>query len=41
MKATSIIICGVGGQGILTASDLLSDILLAAATWSKKARCTE
>jgi indolepyruvate ferredoxin oxidoreductase beta subunit len=24
----SIIICGVGGQGVLTASDLLSDVLL-------------
>jgi indolepyruvate ferredoxin oxidoreductase beta subunit len=28
MKTKSILICGVGGQGILTASDLLSDVLL-------------
>jgi indolepyruvate ferredoxin oxidoreductase beta subunit len=27
MKTKSILICGVGGQGILTASDLLSDVL--------------
>lgn len=36
MKTTSIIICGVGGQGILTASDLLSDLLLAAGHEVKK-----
>ena len=36
MKATSIIICGVGGQGILTASDLLSDVLLAGGYEVKK-----
>jgi len=36
MKTTSIIICGVGGQGILTASDLLSDVLLLAGFQVKK-----
>ena len=36
MKTTSIIICGVGGQGILTASDLLSDVLLTAGYQVKK-----
>jgi len=28
MNTKSVVICGVGGQGILTASDLLSDVLL-------------
>ncbi len=32
----SIIICGVGGQGVLTASDLLSDVLLEAGFEVKK-----
>jgi len=36
MKTKSILICGVGGQGILTASDLLSDVLLAAGFQVKK-----
>jgi indolepyruvate ferredoxin oxidoreductase beta subunit len=36
MKTASIIICGVGGQGILTASDLLSDVLLTAGYQVKK-----
>lgn len=36
MKTTSVIICGVGGQGILTASDLLSDVLLAGGHEVKK-----
>ncbi len=36
MKTQSILICGVGGQGILTASDLLSDVLLAAGFQVKK-----
>ena len=36
MKAKSILICGVGGQGILTASDLLSDVLLQAGFQVKK-----
>ncbi len=36
MKTQSIIICGVGGQGILTASDLLSDVLLQAGFQVKK-----
>ncbi len=36
MKTASIIICGVGGQGILTASDLLSDVLLAGGFRVKK-----
>ena len=40
MKTKSILICGVGGQGILTASDLLSDVLLLAGFQVKKARCT-
>jgi indolepyruvate ferredoxin oxidoreductase, beta subunit len=36
MKSKSILICGVGGQGILTASDLLSDVLLLAGFQVKK-----
>ncbi len=36
MKTQSILICGVGGQGILTASDLLSDVLLQAGFQVKK-----
>jgi indolepyruvate ferredoxin oxidoreductase, beta subunit len=36
MKTKSILICGVGGQGILTASDLLSDVLLLAGCQVKK-----
>ncbi len=36
MKTKSILICGVGGQGILTASDLLSDVLLLAGFQVKK-----
>ncbi len=36
MKTKSILICGVGGQGILTASDLLSDVLLLAGHQVKK-----
>jgi len=36
MKTKSIIICGVGGQGIITASDLLSDVLLEAGMDVKK-----
>jgi indolepyruvate ferredoxin oxidoreductase, beta subunit len=36
VKTQSIIICGVGGQGILTASDLLSDVLLQAGFQVKK-----
>ena len=36
MKTKSILICGVGGQGILTASDLLSDVLLQAGYQVKK-----
>jgi indolepyruvate ferredoxin oxidoreductase, beta subunit len=36
MKTKSIIICGVGGQGVLTASDLLSDVLLDAGFVVKK-----
>jgi indolepyruvate ferredoxin oxidoreductase beta subunit len=36
MKTKSILICGVGGQGILTASDLLSDLLLLAGYQVKK-----
>lgn len=36
MKTASVIICGVGGQGILTASDLLSDVLLAGGYEVKK-----
>ncbi len=36
MKTKSILICGVGGQGILTASDLLSDVLLQAGFQVKK-----
>jgi indolepyruvate ferredoxin oxidoreductase beta subunit len=36
MKTKSILICGVGGQGILTASDLLSDVLLQADFQVKK-----
>ncbi|MBN2344752.1 MAG: indolepyruvate oxidoreductase subunit beta [Candidatus Aminicenantes bacterium] len=36
MKSKSILICGVGGQGILTASDLLSDVLLQAGFQVKK-----
>jgi indolepyruvate ferredoxin oxidoreductase beta subunit len=36
MKTQSILICGVGGQGILTASDLLSDVLLQAGHQVKK-----
>jgi indolepyruvate ferredoxin oxidoreductase beta subunit len=36
MKTKSILICGVGGQGILTASDLLSDVLLLAGFEVKK-----
>jgi len=36
MKTKSILICGVGGQGILTASDLLSDVLLLAGYQVKK-----
>ncbi len=36
MKTTSIAICGVGGQGILMASDLLADVLLAAGFQVKK-----
>jgi len=36
MKTKSILICGVGGQGILTASDLLSDVLLEAGYQVKK-----
>jgi indolepyruvate ferredoxin oxidoreductase beta subunit len=36
MKTKSILICGVGGQGILTASDLLSDVLLRAGFQVKK-----
>ncbi len=36
MKTQSILICGVGGQGILTASDLLSDVLLQAGYQVKK-----
>lgn len=36
MKTKSILICGVGGQGILTASDLLSDVLLEAGFQVKK-----
>jgi indolepyruvate ferredoxin oxidoreductase beta subunit len=36
MKTKSILICGVGGQGILTASDLLSDVLLQAGFHVKK-----
>ena len=36
MTAKSIIICGVGGQGILTASDLLADVLLARGFQVKK-----
>ncbi len=36
MKTKSILICGVGGQGILTAGDLLSDVLLRAGHQVKK-----
>jgi indolepyruvate ferredoxin oxidoreductase beta subunit len=36
MKTKSILICGVGGQGILTASDLLSDVLLLSGFQVKK-----
>jgi indolepyruvate ferredoxin oxidoreductase beta subunit len=36
MKTKSILICGVGGQGILTASDLLSDVLLESGFQVKK-----
>jgi indolepyruvate ferredoxin oxidoreductase, beta subunit len=36
MTTQSILICGVGGQGILTASDLLSDVLLQAGYQVKK-----
>jgi len=36
MNTKSILICGVGGQGILTASDLLSDVLLLAGFQVKK-----
>jgi indolepyruvate ferredoxin oxidoreductase beta subunit len=36
MTTKSILICGVGGQGILTASDLLSDVLLQAGYQVKK-----
>ncbi len=36
METKSILICGVGGQGILTASDLLSDVLLLAGYQVKK-----
>jgi indolepyruvate ferredoxin oxidoreductase, beta subunit len=36
MKTKSIVICGVGGQGVLTASDLLSDVLLDAGFVVKK-----
>ena len=36
MKTKSILICGVGGQGILTASNLLSDVLLLAGFEVKK-----
>ena len=36
MKTKSILICGVGGQGILTASDLLSDVLQLAGFQVKK-----
>jgi indolepyruvate ferredoxin oxidoreductase beta subunit len=36
MKTKSILICGVGGQGILTASNLLSDVLLLAGFQVKK-----
>lgn len=36
MKTQSIVICGVGGQGVLTASDLLSDVLLDAGFEVKK-----
>jgi indolepyruvate ferredoxin oxidoreductase beta subunit len=36
MKTKSILICGVGGQGILTASDLLSDVLQQAGYMVKK-----
>lgn len=36
MKTQLILICGVGGQGILTASDLLSDVLLQAGFQVKK-----
>jgi indolepyruvate ferredoxin oxidoreductase beta subunit len=36
MKTKSILICGVGGQGILTASDLLSDVLQQAGYQVKK-----
>jgi len=36
MTTKSILICGVGGQGILTASDLLSDVLLQAGFQVKK-----
>jgi indolepyruvate ferredoxin oxidoreductase beta subunit len=36
MKTKSILICGVGGQGILTASDLLSDVLVLAGFQVKK-----
>jgi indolepyruvate ferredoxin oxidoreductase beta subunit len=36
MRTKSILICGVGGQGILTASDLLSDVLLLAGFQVKK-----
>ena len=36
MTTQSILICGVGGQGILTASDLLSDVLLQAGFQVKK-----
>jgi indolepyruvate ferredoxin oxidoreductase, beta subunit len=36
MNTQSILICGVGGQGVLTASDLLSDVLLDAGFQVKK-----
>jgi indolepyruvate ferredoxin oxidoreductase beta subunit len=36
MKTKSIVICGVGGQGIITASDLLSDALMEAGLDVKK-----
>ncbi len=36
MNTQSILICGVGGQGVLTASDLLSDVLLEAGFSVKK-----
>jgi len=36
MNTKTILICGVGGQGVLTASDLLSDVLLEAGRNVKK-----